>query len=315
MGQEFESLDDVQRWALNATLNSTLESNPRNMKTREVIGGNFCLSNPRCRCVTIPARSWSLPLAIGEFCWHLSASDELSFIAYYASRWREYSENQSTISGSCYGKRLFGRGEGGQSQWDKIVRLLRYDAMSRRAILNFQQNFAEALDPTSRDVACASTLQFFVRAGALHAVAYMRSNDVVWGLPYDVFFFTMLQEMLATTLELELGKYYHVAGSLHLYERHVSLAERIMASKKAKQFEMPSMKALHELPTFLEAEGILRSGGDPLKFSFSPYWADLLTALLCFAAFKADDWQKLKDRLARSIYAEVLSPLLKAETV
>ena len=48
---------------------------------------------------------------------------------------------------------------------------------------------------------------------------YMRSNDLWMGFPYDVFQFTCLQTLLAMELDVELGTYTHVAGSLHLYER------------------------------------------------------------------------------------------------
>lgn len=48
---------------------------------------------------------------------------------------------------------------------------------------------------------------------------YMRSNDLWFGFPYDVFQFTCMQILMSMELELELGTYTHIAGSLHLYER------------------------------------------------------------------------------------------------
>ena len=47
----------------------------------------------------------------------------------------------------------------------------------------------------------------------------MRSNDVWWGLPYDVFQFTQLQLTLARLLDVAPGEYTHMVGSLHAYER------------------------------------------------------------------------------------------------
>jgi thymidylate synthase len=87
------------------------------------------------------------------------------------------------------------------------------------------------LRPSLKDVACAITLQFLIRDDAVHAVVYMRSNDVILGLPYDVFLFTMLQEIISTQLGLKLGQYHHFCGSLHLYDRHIDLAERILATE------------------------------------------------------------------------------------
>ena len=48
----------------------------------------------------------------------------------------------------------------------------------------------------------------------------MRSNDVYLGLPHDVFSFTMIQEIVARLLGVEMGDYTHFAGSLHLYDEH-----------------------------------------------------------------------------------------------
>ena len=41
------------------------------------------------------------------------------------------------------------------------------------------------------------------------------------GFPYDVFQFTCMQILMSMELEVEIGTYTHIAGSLHLYERNV----------------------------------------------------------------------------------------------
>jgi thymidylate synthase len=198
------------------------------LASSEIIGPTFILRNPRRRYVTNPARRWSFPLAIGELCWHLSASDDLAFISRYAPRWREFSDDNSTIVGSCYGKRIFERKDGKLSQWEQLINLLTVDPQSRRAILLFRETGTESLQPEIRDVACATSFQCLIREGRLHTVVHMRSNDAILGLPYDVFLFIMLQEILSTTLCVELGYYYHTCGHLHLYDRNIALANRIM---------------------------------------------------------------------------------------
>ena len=64
---------------------------------------------------------------------------------------------------------------------------------------------------------CTCTLQFLARGVKLDLIVYMRSNDVIKGLPHDIFCFTMLQEIAARRLSLEPGIYKHCVGSLHLY--------------------------------------------------------------------------------------------------
>jgi len=43
------------------------------------------------------------------------------------------------------------------------------------------------------------------------------SNDIFLGMPYNIIQFTTLQEILAGWLSLELGTYYQISDSLHVY--------------------------------------------------------------------------------------------------
>jgi thymidylate synthase len=113
----------------------------------------------------------------------------------------------------------------------------------------------------------------------------MRSNDAILGLPYDVFLFTMLQELLACELGITLGVYHHVAGSLHIYERNLELGQRIVDAGPGSEFQMPPMNSPTEIPTFLFFEDLIRRGGAQSSSEFSglsPFWHDLLTVLLSF---------------------------------
>ena len=49
-------------------------------------------------------------------------------------------------------------------------------------------------------------------------IGTMRSNDILWGFPYDVNGFTLIQKAIASILGVELGTYIHNVGSLHAYE-------------------------------------------------------------------------------------------------
>jgi thymidylate synthase len=279
MTNQFDSANEIQRWALAATLNNGHRSSPRGQPTRELLSVSFTLTKPRDRCVSIPERRWSLPLAVGEFSWHAAGSDQVDFIAYYAKRWRDFSDDGVRITGSCYGKKMFAISDGRSSQWSQVVDLLRCDPDSRRAVLYFQDANAPSLLHT-RDIACATSMQFLVRDGALHAVVNMRSNDAVWGLPYDLFVFTMFQELMAATLGMEIGFYYHVMSSLHLYERHFELAERVLEGQQHRSRPMPPMVDFSQLHGFLEAEERLRIGARGVgAIRLNPYWSALVEIL------------------------------------
>jgi len=217
----------------------------------------------------------------------MCGSDDLSFIRYYAASWDRFSEDGSRIAGSCYGKKIFGKQPGKESSWERIKCLLLDDRASRRAIVSLVD---EAYATTPKDAACISTIQFLIRDNRLHCITTMRSNDVIWGLCYDIFVVTMLQERLAAELEIELGWYQHSVGSMHIYAEHLELGEQILAEGIAGQpTAMPHMCDLHALPRFLHFEERLRlgqieaiSGADQQ----TKYWRDLSVPLIALAQRK-----------------------------
>jgi thymidylate synthase len=275
----FESLDEIQTWVLSSLLREGSPVTSRGMPTLEVFPVSFSLTHPRRRCITNPERRWNLPLAIGEFCWHTTGSNDLRFIEYYAPRWKEFTDGIEII-GSCYGHHIFGRKDGQPSQWARLVRLLRAERHSRRAVLQLFEP-QTGLDAETKDAPCTCTIQFLVRNDQLHAIVYMRSNDAIWGLPYDIFLFTMLQELLALELGTELGSYFHLVGSLHLYKRHFELAKRIVSCESSFPHEMPPMREHQQLASFLALEQKVRAGMpvDAEMVALDPYWSGLLDVL------------------------------------
>jgi len=278
-GPEFESLDSAFVWVLAQCLQSGVRSAPRGIETLELFPVAFSISDPRRRYVSVSQRRWSIVYALGEFCWHLRGSSSVEEIAHYAPRWRKIAAGDTLIDGSNYGARIFRPGLRPHSQWDDVINLLRADLSSRRAILYFANPLTPSL-ASSRDVACAVSLQFLIREGRLDAIATMRSNDAMLGLPYDVFFFSMLQEMAATSLGVQLGRYHHVAGSLHLYESSLPMARDIIGGQPTETRPMPRMSDLSSLDGLLHGEVACRSSRRAT--SIPPeggYWLDLLSVI------------------------------------
>ena len=98
----------------------------------------------------------------------------------------------------------------------------------------------------------------------------MRSNDIIFGLCNDVFTFCMFQQLMLNELnirgaEVDLGSYYHHAGSLHLYERHFSMAEKIIV--ESKEINNPDRFVLNQDLTWKNAitDGVPLSAKDTSK--------------------------------------------------
>jgi thymidylate synthase len=256
----FRSLDAAYEALITATLNSTVMASPRGLATRELSNVFLTIENPRERFITNPTRKWSLPLAFGELAWHLSGSQDVEALASYAKIWRRFSTGP-TIDGSCYGHRIFGKTENGRTQWEICRDALVADGLSRRAVIQLydpQQNY-----PGSPDVSCALNIQFVARRGSLDATVLMRSNDVYFGFPYDVFLYSNLQELMAVELGLQLGAYHHFVTSLHLYEKDVPKAENLLRNATAhREFsDLPLLRS-DESPKFCQAEASIRTGSE-----------------------------------------------------
>jgi len=212
---------------------------PRGSEVKELIVPRLVLTNPRNRLLTSERRNANYGFAVGEFLWYWRGSNSLEEMTYYNKRMPNFSDDGKTLN-SAYGHIMKGKGNGefGINQWKFAIETLHNDTDSRRAILQIHhpEHQSMAYRVGSKDVPCTLSLQFFIRDNELHLHTNMRSNDVMWGLTYDLFSFTLFQECMLLDLkrhwpeafkDLELGRYYHTAGSLHLYERHYKMAEKM----------------------------------------------------------------------------------------
>jgi len=216
-------------------------SSPRGMQVREKLGVQFRISNPRDRLPFVRARDFSLSYLVAEMTWYLSGNDSTKWISRYAPFWRGISDDGVTAN-SAYGSRIFRQHPriGQIVQWKYVIDELRKDPESRRAVIHIR--VPADSDTASKDVPCTLSLHFFLREGKLHLHVSMRSSDIVLGLAYDVPAFTVMQEMMANELDVELGEYVHTSNSLHCYSRDEETL-RAMA-----EWDPPSLGAMRPVP-------------------------------------------------------------------
>jgi thymidylate synthase len=207
------------------------------MDIRESLGVSFEIRNPCRRLLHIPERDFSLSYYVAESLWYFLGNNETAWIANYSSFWKKISDDGETAN-SAYGARIFKRhaliGDSAVNQWQYIKEELERDPDSRRAVIHIRTPHDSIPELASKDVPCTLTLQFFIREGRLFMITNMRSSDLIFGISYDVPFFTLLQERLAHELGVGLGTYRHVSGSLHIYQRHFEMAEAMLKNRKLK---------------------------------------------------------------------------------
>ncbi|RYD41424.1 MAG: thymidylate synthase, partial [Verrucomicrobiaceae bacterium] len=230
------TLDDVLRKLYPRLVRSRNRPQPSRGATREVLGVLLELVDPRARLSRSETRA--VPYTgLGELLWYLSRDNQLAFIQHYLPRYADESDDGETVHGG-YGPRLFNHR--GINQIRNVTERLRGDgSTSRRAVVQIFD--AEDMASPHSEVPCTTTLQFFVRSKRLHMLTTMRSNDAWIGLPHDIFCFTMLQEIVARSLGVGLGRYRHFAGSMHLYEDRVGSAEKYLGEGVQSTIAMPQM--------------------------------------------------------------------------
>jgi thymidylate synthase len=124
----------------------------------------------------------------------------------------------------AYGFRL--RHEFGLDQIKRAYQILSTSSETRQVILQIWKPEIDlpAIDgqPVSEDIPCNVMALLKIRNGGLHWSQIMRSNDVMKGLPYNIIQFTLLQELLAGWLGIEIGDYIHFSDSFHVYGNDLS---------------------------------------------------------------------------------------------
>jgi thymidylate synthase len=216
MTYQGNSLAELYYLARKDLLNAP-EASPRGLKTKEILHASFELTNPRMRLYSHQLRKFNLPFAICEALMLFVEEDRLDIYKWANKTIEQFSDDGYLLYGA-YGTRI-------HTYIEDVVEKLRKDPDSRQAMLTI----ARTIDLTkkTKNFPCTIALQFLIRNNKLQMHTYMRSNDFFWGWQYDMFMFTVLQEVVANELGIELGSYFHTTTSLHVYERHFDLLSSI----------------------------------------------------------------------------------------
>lgn len=277
-----DTLDDLVRHVIEAIKARGRRIKPSRGLATEITGVLLELSNPLARLSTTEERG-KLFSCLGEFCWYISKRKDLAFVSYYIPNYRDHVTVECGDVVGAYGPRLFG-GDG-FDQMAAALETLRAKPDTRNAVVVMLR--ADDFVGEHREAPCTCTLQMFLRDSRLDMVATMRSNDAYMGLIHDAFAFTMLQEMAARTLGVELGTYKHFVGSLHLYDKDRAGVESLLRegwqpTTTAAMPPMPQGDPWRSIELFLHAEEALRTTGcyEAERYSsLDPYWLDLIRLL------------------------------------
>lgn len=289
---------------------------PRGMRVKELSCVGFTLTDPLNRLIHVEGRKASLEYAFAELLWYLSGDDTLAWISHYSSFWMTVSDDGITAN-SAYGARIFkshARIGSCVNQWQYVIDELRRDPDSRRAVIHIRVPSDSLIN--SKDVPCTLTLHFMQRNGKLDLIVNMRSSDIVFGLTYDVPAFTVLQELLALTLNIDVGTYTHISNSLHVYERHFDMLDAIadvnVAIRPSLLLRMDAMLCAPNANEMMRVETMLRNATSLAQLcdaiasaNIAPYWLDWMRIIALHNRRKHKDYDGYVF-IARSIRSKAL---------
>jgi hypothetical protein len=150
-----------------------------------------------------------------EALWMLAGRNDVEFPQIFNSKFGQYSDDGHTFNGA-YGYRW--RRHFNHDQITLALHMLRTDPTSRRVVISMWDGHKD-LGAVSKDIPCNLQILPRVWGGSLNLTVFNRSNDLIWGaLGSNVVHFSILQELMAYDLELEVGAMYQVTNNLHIYD-------------------------------------------------------------------------------------------------
>jgi thymidylate synthase len=183
-----------------------------------------------------------------EFAWYMTGSNKVDAITKYMPNWSRFADDGIHVN-SNYGHIW-------RNQILGVINKMLVDKHTRQASIAIYDK-SMSNNNVTKDVQCTLSLDFKIvpvnNVDVLHLTVFMRSNDVIYGLPIDMFCFSTLQELVCNELrkkytKLTLGTYTHIASSLHIYENkfamlshaHVNYNNEIIAAKNLHKSIAPN---------------------------------------------------------------------------
>jgi thymidylate synthase len=267
-------------------------SRPRGLGVKEKSNVFLILNNPLSNLYKNESRSPSLKYLSAEILWYFSQSNELKFISQFSKFWNKIS-NDGQTSESAYGNLIFSEPCSlMMTEWLWALQSLQADKNSRQAIMRFNKPRHSFIG--NRDFVCTLNGIFSIRNNKLDFNIIMRSQDMWFGIIYDIPFFTLLQQQMLNHLspwypDLQLGSYTHYIINAHIYEKDFISIENMLNCNFIED----------KLPK-LELDFVLNN-------SDSPYYIKDIYDYVCYGSLIGELTEQLieKDELLKTIFENI----------
>lgn len=128
-----------------------------------------------------------------------------------------------------YGSRLFNFSKEIDQIDGFVVPLLKRDPTSRRAFVVIWDPKVDS-DPLSKEVPSLVSIDFKIHEGKLHLTATIRSNDMFFGWPANIYQLFALQKYVADKLDVVVGSLSTFSNSAHIFDEHFDDIRKVIGS-------------------------------------------------------------------------------------
>jgi len=200
------------------------DSSTKDQDTKEILHTKYTILDPRQRLVfEYPLNPAFLAV---EIVWILNGRKDVEFLEFWNPRMKTWSDDGVKFHGA-YGDRLGLNEPAYRNQMKRLMWAMKKNPQTRHGVLQIwdKKKDLPTTDgtPQSKDIPCNIASILRVHEDKLHWMQTQRSQDVVWGLPTNIWQWTMLQEVMAGWIDKDLGYFTYDVSSLHIYERHWNL--------------------------------------------------------------------------------------------
>lgn len=193
-------------------------------KTKSIAGITFRTDIEKDGFPLLTLRPLNLKAPIAEQIWFLGGEQKPEiFLNKFTKIWDNFIDNNGKVT-AAYGYRW--REHFGIDQIETIISKLKEDSSSRHGVVVTWDPKIDLVKEL-KNVPCPYTFTINIINGRLNMHNIMRSNDVMLGLPFDVFGFALLQSMIAQRLGVKVGVYTHSISNAHIYDDHYETAKII----------------------------------------------------------------------------------------
>jgi thymidylate synthase len=209
----------------------------------QAYGITYVLENPHERVHTLRAPESIQYLARELQAYFIGSQDVDDGLAQAAPFWKSLCDANGKIN-SNYGYYVFRQEtDYSGSQLDWVRKCFKENRDTRKAFINI--NGIEHKTDT-KDFPCTIGLQFFLRGNVMNCEVASRSTDVITGLPYDMGFFSFVNELVTQLVSQDLGEELKVGYTAmrtnftQIYDKTATKAEQVLeAQADASSQSMP----------------------------------------------------------------------------